>query len=118
MRKFLLPAAALLLAFSASFADNHESTEVDRNATLDLTELFPTVEAWDAARKEVLAEFPKIEARKGTLGDSAESLYDAMALISDTSRKGARDAGPSAETAISKSAERSPRSPARVLRRG
>ena len=90
MRKFLLPAAALLLAFSASFADNHESTEVDPNATWDLTELFPTVEAWDAARQEVLAELPKIEARRGTLGDSAESLYEAYRHVSDTLRKGGR----------------------------
>ena len=58
MPKLLLPAAALLLAFSTSFADNHETAEVDPSATWDLTELFPTVEAWDAARQEVLAELP------------------------------------------------------------
>ncbi len=90
MRKLLLPAAALLLASSLSFADNHETAEVDPGATWDLTELFPTVEAWEAAREEVLAEFPKIEARKGTLGDSAESLYEAYRHVSDTLRKGGR----------------------------
>ncbi len=90
MRKLLLPAAALLLAFSASFADNHESTEVDPSATWDLTALFPTVEDWDAARQEVLAEFPKIEARRGTLGDSADSLYEAYRHVSDTLKKGGR----------------------------
>ena len=90
MRKLLLPAAALLLASSLSFADNHEAAEVDPSATWDLTELFPTVEAWDAAREEVLAEFPKIEARKGTLGDSADSLYEAYRHVSDTLRKGGR----------------------------
>jgi oligoendopeptidase F len=90
MRKSILLAAALLLAFSSSFADNHETAEVDPSATWDLTELFPTVEAWDAAREEVLAEFPKIEARKGTLGDSAESLYEAYRHVSDTLKKGGR----------------------------
>ncbi|MDJ0906310.1 MAG: oligoendopeptidase F [Woeseiaceae bacterium] len=90
MRKFLLPAAALLLAFSSSFADNHEAAEVDPSATWDLTALFPTVEAWDAARQEVLAEFPKIEARRGTLGDSADSLYEAYRHVSDTLKKGGR----------------------------
>ncbi|MDJ0812914.1 MAG: oligoendopeptidase F [Woeseiaceae bacterium] len=90
MRKFLLPAAALLLAFSPAFADNHESAEVDPSATWDLTELFPTVEAWDAARQEVLAELPKIEARRGTLGDSADALYQAYRHVSDTLRKGGR----------------------------
>jgi oligoendopeptidase F len=90
MRKLLLPAAALLLAFSPSFADNHEAAEVDPGATWDLTALFPTVEAWDAARQEVLAELPKIDARRGTLGDSADSLYEAYRHVSDTLRKGGR----------------------------
>lgn len=90
MRNILLLAAALLLAFSQSFADNHEPAEVNPSATWDLTELFPTVEAWDAARQEVLAELPKIEARRGTLGDSADSLYEAYRHVSDTLRKGGR----------------------------
>ena len=90
MRKLLLPAAALLLAFPAAFADNHEAPEVDPSTTWDLTELFPTVEAWDAARQEVLAELPKIEARRGTLGDSADSLYQAYRHVSDTLRKSGR----------------------------
>ena len=59
-----------------------------RKHTWDLTELYPTVEAWNQAREEVLAEFPKIEARKGTLGDSAESLYEAYRHVSDTLKKG------------------------------
>ena len=90
MRTLLLPAAALLLAFSTSFADNHEAPEVDPSAAWDLTELFPTVEAWDAARQEVLAELPRIEARRGTLGNSADSLYQAYRHVSDTLRKGGR----------------------------
>ena len=38
----------------------------------------------------MLAEFEKIEARRGTLGDSAESLYEAYRHVSDTLRKGYR----------------------------
>ena len=90
MRKLILPAAALLLAFSAASADNHESASVDPSATWDLTELFPTVEAWDEARKEVLAELPDIEARRGTLGDSADALYEAYRHVSDTLKKSGR----------------------------
>jgi oligoendopeptidase F len=89
MRKFITLAAALLVAFPAiSFAQ--EEPEVDPKYTWDLTELYPTVEAWNQAREEVLAELPKIEMRRGTLGDSAESLYEAYRHVTDTLRKGGR----------------------------
>jgi oligoendopeptidase F len=89
MRKIITLAAALLIALPAvSFAQ--EEAEVDPKYTWDLTELFPTVEAWDQAREDVLAEFEKIEARRGTLGDSAESLYEAYRHVSDTLREGYR----------------------------
>ena len=81
----LIPAATLLAQDAA--------TEVDPKYTWDLTELYPSVEAWEQARDEVLASFEEIEAHRGTLGDSANSLYEALALISDTSRKAARVSG-------------------------
>ena len=67
-----------------------DDTAVDPKYTWDLTELFPTVEAWDLAREEVLAEFANIEARRGTLGDSAESLYEAYRHVTDTLRQAGR----------------------------
>ena len=89
MRKIITLAAALLVALpTVSFAQ--EEAEVDPKYTWDLTELYPTVEAWTRAREEVLAELPKIEARRGTLGDSAESLYEAYRHVTDTLRKGGR----------------------------
>jgi len=89
MRKIITLVAALLVALPVvSFAQ--EEAEVDPKYTWDLTELYPTVEAWDQAREEVLAELPKIEERRGTLGDSAESLYEAYQHVTDTLRKGGR----------------------------
>jgi len=91
MRKIIMLAAALTVALptTIAFAQDEEPT-VDPKYTWDLTELFPTVEAWNQAREGVLAEFEKIEARRGTLGDSAESLYEAYRHVSDTLRKGGR----------------------------
>jgi len=91
MRRIIMLAVALTVALPAAavFAQDDEAA-VDPQYTWDLTELFPTVEAWNQAREEVLAEFPKIEERRGTLGDSAESLYEAYRHVSDTLRKGAR----------------------------
>ena len=89
MRKIITLVAALLVALpAATFAQ--EEAEVDPKYTWDLTELYPTVEAWNQAREEVLAELPKIEERRGTLGDSAESLYEAYQHVTDTLRKGGR----------------------------
>jgi len=90
MRKFYALAAILLVAFPVSKGLAQDDTAVDPRYTWDLTELYPTVEAWDQARMEVLAEFAGIEARRGTLGDSAESLYEAYRHVSDTLRKGYR----------------------------
>ena len=67
-----------------------DAVEVDPKYNWDLTEIYPTVKAWEQARDEVLESFEEIEALRGTLGESADSLYNALALISDTSRKAAR----------------------------
>ena len=78
----LIPGAALLA--------QDKATEVDPRYTWDLTEIYPSLEAWEQARDEVLASFEDIQARRGTLGNSANDLYQTLALISDTTRKAAR----------------------------
>ena len=81
-------AAFVIVVPAAVFAQ--EEAEVDPKYTWDLTEIYPSVEAWAAARDEVMARYEQIEARRGTLGDSADDLYETLALISDTLREGAR----------------------------
>jgi oligoendopeptidase F len=84
-----LAAAAPLLIGSAGSAG--EVTEKPGPAyTWDLTELFLTPEAWDAAREQVLDDLQKIDARRGTLGESANSLYSTMDLVSKTTRDALR----------------------------
>jgi oligoendopeptidase F len=78
----LIPAAALLA--------QDEKAEVDPKYTWDLTEIYPNLEAWEQARDEVLASFEEVEALRGTLGNSANDLYEALALVSDITRKAAR----------------------------
>ncbi len=85
---------AALAAFSIIFASvtfaQDETVDVDPKYTWDLTEIYPSVEAWVQAREDVMTRFEDIESRRGTLGDSAEALYDTLLLISDTSREAAR----------------------------
>jgi len=90
MRNFLSLGALALMSLTTLSSFAQEEPGVDPKYTWDLTELYPTVEDWNRAREEVLAELPKIEARRGTLGDSAESLYEAYRHVSDTLRKGGR----------------------------
>ena len=90
MRRILLLATALVAALPLCSAFAQEETAVDPQYTWDLTELFPSVEAWNEAREDVLAEFESIEAYRGTLGDSADSLYQAYRQVSDTLRKSYR----------------------------
>ena len=90
MIRILLFAAAVttLLVCTAMIAG--EEPYVDPKTTWDLTELYPSVEAWNQAREEVLAELDKIEKRRGTLGVSADSLYQAYRQVSDTLKKAER----------------------------
>lgn len=79
-------AAAILLLASAPLLAQDDA-RVDPQYTWDLTEIYPSVEAWEEARQNVMANFEKIEARRGTLGNDANSLYEALALVSDTDRE-------------------------------
>ncbi|MDH3266088.1 MAG: oligoendopeptidase F family protein, partial [Gammaproteobacteria bacterium] len=90
--RLLVALALLAAAFSVGFAQDEaaEETAVDPRYTWDLTELYPSVDAWNQAREEVLAEFDKLQEHRGTLGDSADSLYRAYRHVSDTLRKAGR----------------------------
>ena len=90
MNKFLLPllSAFVLCASQSTIAD--DSAELDPQATWNLTDLYPSVDAWSAARDEVMADYEKVEARRGSLGESADSLYQTYQLVSDLYRKASR----------------------------
>jgi oligoendopeptidase F len=81
--------AALLLVSSSVMAEDRPSA-TDPEHAWDLTEIYASEADWNAAREEVLAEVENIIAYRGRLGESADTLYQALSLISDTSRKGAR----------------------------
>jgi oligoendopeptidase F len=85
MRRLHLIGYLLLLALPLSGS----AAEGDA-AVWDLSEIYPSDEAWNTARDEVLNELELIEARRDTLGDSADALYGALALVSDVTRKAAR----------------------------
>ncbi|MGI9247895.1 MAG: oligoendopeptidase F [Woeseiaceae bacterium] len=90
MRKILLPLASALILLASHAALAEESPLPDPQETWNLADLYPSVEAWNEARDEVMADYEKIDGRRGTLGESAESLYQTYRLVSDTYRKAGR----------------------------
>jgi len=91
MLKYLLTLATALVVCSgqAAYAEE-DGRSTDPQATWNLTDLFENEAAWNAAREEVLADFDRIDARRGTLGESADSLYATQRLVSDTLKKAGR----------------------------
>lgn len=84
MSRLALLVVALLGVDAA--AAQETAAPVDPEYTWDLTGLYPSVADWNDAREQVLLDLQKIEDRRGTLGDSAESLYQALDLVSATTR--------------------------------
>ena len=74
---------ALLLLFGAA-AQAQDAT--DPRYTWDLTELYESPEAWQAARQQVLDDIDSLDELRGTLGDSADALYTALDRISAVTR--------------------------------
>ena len=82
----LLASALVAIAISLPvFADDEAA--VDPKYTWDLGDIYPSIEAWQQARDDVMGSFEEIEARRGTLGKSADDLYTTLQLISDIERK-------------------------------
>ncbi|MCP3675167.1 MAG: oligoendopeptidase F [Gammaproteobacteria bacterium] len=78
-----------LVSTPTSFAKQDYKSS-DERQTWDLTQIYKTSADWDKARKEVLEDIKKIERRKGMLGDSANTLYTTLQMVSDLTRKGLR----------------------------
>lgn len=90
--KLLIAACLAMIFSSAAIAqdDGADNSPVDPQYTWDLTDLYPSVDAWDEARLEVMENFEEIEQLRGTLGESADDLYKAYRLVSDTYKEAGR----------------------------
>lgn len=74
-------AAATTLAFALSLsagAQERSRSEIPETFTWDLTDIYPTDDAWRAATDELTAELPGLERLAGTLDESAAHLADAL----------------------------------------
>lgn len=82
---------ALLLAAAAAAAPGlAHAADAALPTTWDLTDLYPNDAVWEAERKAVEADLPKILAFKGRLGESAATLKGAFQTISDITKRALR----------------------------
>ncbi len=64
--------------------------EVDPRWIWDLSSLYPSLSAWDAARTEVLDHASRVEKLKGSLSDGPAALLDAVREVSALTKSASR----------------------------
>ena len=80
---------ALLILFTplVAFALGPEKSESEVSTVWDLTDLFPSVEAWESELNAVADGIPELESYEGRLGESAATLEEALKIRSALNRK-------------------------------
>ncbi|MDR0779968.1 MAG: oligoendopeptidase F [Pseudomonadales bacterium] len=97
LRRLLCPTLFALSAFTTlstlpaqAQTPGNDNDKDSASATWDLTELYPTVAAWDAERQRLLQDFDSLAQFRGTLGVSGEQLHTALQRVSDLYRDAVR----------------------------
>lgn len=71
----------VLLAFATlalSFAQERDRSKIPDKWKWNVADLYPSDEAWKTAKEKFVAEYPKVEQFKGTLGSSAQALLKSL----------------------------------------
>jgi oligoendopeptidase F len=81
----------LTIAAQVVFAgQQRERSSVPDRYKWDLTQIYPTDQAWRAAKEKLASELPAIRTFKGTLGSAPQKLADALELVSRLSKEFSR----------------------------
>jgi oligoendopeptidase F len=74
MMRVAVAVVAVSLAAAAGFAQSKERADIPEQAKWRLTDLYPSDEAWRAAKDKLVARIPEVQKYKGTLGQSPQQL--------------------------------------------
>ncbi|MDE3057616.1 MAG: hypothetical protein KGJ59_06640, partial [Bacteroidota bacterium] len=88
--KVALPFLGFAIAESTAFAQERDRSKIPDQYKWNLTEIYPTDEAWQKAKEDLAAHIPSIEQFKGTLGRSPEQLFKCLDLLSNLNKTFAR----------------------------
>jgi oligoendopeptidase F len=75
--------ALLVGATLVAQAEERDRSKIDDEYKWDLTAIYPSDEAWRAAKEKLAAELPKLRAFPGTLASSGSRLADVLEMQSD-----------------------------------
>ena len=78
----VLSAAVVTTALVSAAGQQRERSAVPDKYKWDLSQIYPSDQAWRAAKDKLVGEVPAVRAFKGTLGSSAQKLADALELSS------------------------------------
>ena len=87
-----LAGAALIVAASgaAAVAQERDRAKVADQYKWNLAEIYPSEDAWRTAKDRLVSEIPEIRSFKGTLGQSAARLADALDMATRLNKELAR----------------------------
>ena len=87
VRSTLHALALVLVSLAlASAAPARERTEIDDRYKWKVTDVYPSEEAWQAAKEALAERIPDLHRYEGTLGDSPGALYAALAARVEVDR--------------------------------
>jgi len=78
----VVTAAVIAVTVVGGAAQQRERSAVPEKYRWDLNQIYPTDQAWRAAKEKLVGELPSVRAFRGTLGSSATKLADALELSS------------------------------------
>jgi oligoendopeptidase F len=89
--RFALAAAiASSLPPARGFAQERDRSKIPEKYKWNLTDIYPSEDAWRAAKDRLVAEIPKLKTFRGTLATSPARLADALELLMQLNKELAR----------------------------
>jgi oligoendopeptidase F len=76
----------LLASTPAAFAQAKDRASTPAKYTWNLADLYPSEEAWKAAREKLAARLPSVEPFRGTLSSSPQRLLACLDLVNDIAK--------------------------------
>src|SRR3954447_26481711 len=86
MLRVAVAVIAVVLASAAGFAQSKERADIPEAAKWRLADLYPSDEAWRAAKDKFVARIPEVKKYKGTLAQSPQQLAAGLMLLSDLNK--------------------------------
>ena len=83
----ILIIAVTMMSVSAVNSQTRERSTIPVQYTWDLTQIYPTDEAWQAGKSALVSRLDEILKYQGKIGTSAENLYDCLNLRSEMTKE-------------------------------